>query len=384
MNCFKKVVFISILCLIIQISGSATSKTRVRETINIPDILDYTTLKCDFHIHTVFSDGSVWPTVRADEAWRHGLDAFAITDHIEYLPHKEDIPANFNRSYEIAQPGAERLNLTPIKGAEITRDMPPGHFNAIFLQDIDSLDTPEWRNAIKAAIDQGSFIFWNHPGWSGQQPDGVAKWYDEHDELYEKGWLHGIEVVNGEEYYPEAHKWGLEKNLTMVCNSDIHNPISMDYDLENSHRPLTLVFANENTRQAIKEALFSQRTVVYWQNNLIGEAKYLEPIFYNSIKIEDRAVEIKGKQHKGIQIHNYSDIDYELASDGQVTEISVPKNITLYGGQTVLFWVGGKSEDLAGQKEIEIPYRVTNLKVHPDEGLSVKLKLNLTFGEVNK
>jgi len=72
------------------ISASAA----VRKEIRIPDIAGYRTLKCDFHMHTVFSDGNVWPTVRVDEAWREGLDAIAITDHVEYHPHKEDIPPN--------------------------------------------------------------------------------------------------------------------------------------------------------------------------------------------------------------------------------------------------------------------------------------------------
>ena len=30
-----------------------------------------------------------------------------------------------------------------VRGTEITRDTPPGHFNAIFLQDVDPLDTKE-------------------------------------------------------------------------------------------------------------------------------------------------------------------------------------------------------------------------------------------------
>lgn len=33
--------------------------------ISIPDIPGYQTLKGDFHMHTVFSDGHVWPTFRA-------------------------------------------------------------------------------------------------------------------------------------------------------------------------------------------------------------------------------------------------------------------------------------------------------------------------------
>ena len=46
-----------------------------RNEIQVPDLDGYTTLKCDFHMHTVFSDGLVWPTVRVDEAYREGLDA---------------------------------------------------------------------------------------------------------------------------------------------------------------------------------------------------------------------------------------------------------------------------------------------------------------------
>lgn len=65
------------------------SQTVCRNEIRIPNILGYITLKCDFHMHTVFSDGKVWPTVRVDEAWREGLDAIALTDHIKQLWTKE-------------------------------------------------------------------------------------------------------------------------------------------------------------------------------------------------------------------------------------------------------------------------------------------------------
>ena len=88
--------------------------------IVIPDLKDYLTLKCDFHIHTVFSDGSVWPTVRVDEAYREGLDAISITDHIEgrwNLLTIEKLGDNsvknlsHNISYEIAQPYAKEKTL---------------------------------------------------------------------------------------------------------------------------------------------------------------------------------------------------------------------------------------------------------------------------------
>lgn len=65
----------------------------IREEINFPDILNYTTLKGDFHMHSVFSDGNVWPNQRVDEAWREGYDVIALTDHIEYQP-KKRLPKN--------------------------------------------------------------------------------------------------------------------------------------------------------------------------------------------------------------------------------------------------------------------------------------------------
>ena len=99
-------------------------------------------MKCDFHIHTVFSDGLVWPTVRVDEAYREGLDAIALTEHLEYRPHRQDIIASHNRSYEIAEKTARNNQVILIRGSEITRPMAPGHFNAIFLNDCDALELP--------------------------------------------------------------------------------------------------------------------------------------------------------------------------------------------------------------------------------------------------
>ncbi|HVN79143.1 MAG TPA: PHP domain-containing protein, partial [Terriglobia bacterium] len=101
---------------------SGWAQSQIRTEIEIPNIPGYLSLKCDFHVHTVFSDGLVWPTVRIEEAWRDGLDALALTDHLEYFPHKEDIPPNPNRSYTLALENARMKGIILIRGAEITRD----------------------------------------------------------------------------------------------------------------------------------------------------------------------------------------------------------------------------------------------------------------------
>ena len=50
--------------------------------IEFSDLPGYKTLICDLHMHSVFSDGSVWPDIRVQEAIRDGLDIIATTEHI--------------------------------------------------------------------------------------------------------------------------------------------------------------------------------------------------------------------------------------------------------------------------------------------------------------
>ena len=122
-------------------------------------------LSMDLHIHSVFSDGNVWPTIRVEEARREGLDLIAITEHLEYQPHKEDIPnPDRNRSFFVA---TESINkgekLKVINGSEITREMPPGHINAVFVKDANLLLHEDSLSGIKEANKQNAFVFWNHP-----------------------------------------------------------------------------------------------------------------------------------------------------------------------------------------------------------------------------
>lgn len=349
-----------------------------RTEIRIPDITGYFTLKCDFHTHTVFSDGNVWPTLRVEEAWCEGLDAISITDHIEYQPHKADVPTQHNRPYEIALPRAEELGIILIRGTEITRQMPPGHINAIFLQDINPLDTENWRDAVKAANAQGAFVFWNHPGW--RQPDEIPIWYDEHTELVQQRQIQGIEVVNWDSHYSKVQPWAQEKNLTLMGNSDVHGSTNMAFDFaKGEHRPMTLVFAKEKTAAAIKDALFDRCTSVYFENKLIGPEKYLKALFEASVRIVNPEVKLKDKKRVFVQIHNQSQIDFELISRTEPAEVSLPKDITLAAGQTVVLRIDKKSTPQNGKQEIGLPFTVTNLLIGEQTGLPVDLKVRIEF-----
>ena len=336
-----------------------------RLTIDIPDIQGYMTLKCDFHTHTVFSDGSVYPTVRIDEAYRDGLDVIAITDHIEIRPYK-DIVGSHNRAYEIARDAAKSKGIILIKGSEITRQMPPGHHNALFLTNSDELDTPDYMDAFRAARAQGAFIFWNHPG--EHQPDTI-RWWAEHAKLYEQGLMQGIEIVNRDVYYPEAHRWCLEKKLTMLGNSDIHPP--MESSPVGKHRPMTLVFARSATPEAIHEALKERRTAVYFEEFIIGEEIYLKELFENAL---EWSIKRSGNQAT-VTVTNKSDLTFRLKKTSHDPRLVYFRNsikpFTIEPKGTHSFSV----KLLEGIPEGDVNFSVENFLVEPNKGMNYTIKL---------
>jgi 3',5'-nucleoside bisphosphate phosphatase len=288
----------------------------VRAKINVPDILGWQTLKCDFHMHTVFSDGSVWPVSRVQEAWLDGLDVVAITDHIRLDSTKQRVPASQNRSYELALATSRELGMVLIKGGEITLNMPPGHLNALFLSDVDLLKREGYAAALESAAKQGAFIQWNHPGWKRQQPDTML-WWPEHQKIYEKGWMHGIEVFNHSEWYPAALDWCLSKNLAVLCDTDVHGTTSLEYDLKQWRRPMTLVFSKDRSQAAIKEALLAGRTVAWFGETLAGKAEYLEALFRASVTIKP-AHFVDEKGNRFMEVVNTCDLPWRITGAGGV------------------------------------------------------------------
>ena len=300
------------LFLVIICCGISLGNAQERTIIELPNIPGYQTLMCDFHMHTVFSDGLVWPSVRVDEAWKEGLDAIAITDHLEYLPHDADIRTNHNRAWQIAASYAKGKDVLVIPGTEITKSMPPGHFNALFISDASKIAHENYLESIRAAAEQDAFIIWNHPGWKAQQPD-TMKWWDEHTELLRLGYLHGIEVANEREFYPLAINWANHYKLTMLGNSDQHAPFMEVSSFPENHRTCTFVFATEKSVEGIKEALFNQRSAAYIGKYILGEKSLLGPFFLESLKMS--LIDTKPLKYSLI---NSTDLDFEIVvQDGK-------------------------------------------------------------------
>ena len=232
----------------------AVSRQNYRQYLRIPDIGGYITLKCDFHVHSDISDGQVWPVGRVNEAWNDGLDAIAMTDHIEVHKNADIIRCGLNKPYELAKARGDMIGMIVIPGAEITRKKPLGHICTLFIRDADKLDVEDEMQAVEEACRQGAFLLWNHPGY----PDRKSDIYPVHERLIAQGKLRGVEVFNKTESYPRAFDYAVQYGLVPFANSDIHYMSGSIYPVRGS-RPMTLVFATARTAGAIHEALLAGR-----------------------------------------------------------------------------------------------------------------------------
>ncbi len=276
------------------LGGSLLPASADERAVEFPRTADGSfVLAADLHTHSVFSDGQVWPSVRVEEAHRDGLEVLAVTEHLEHQPKKADIPhPDRNRSYQVA---IESLvaqgyqGLLVINGAEISRDQPHGHINAIFLDDANKLIVSDPRAAVEAANAQGAFVFLNHPNWLPQAPDGIARLSDFHRELIRDGLLHGVEVANGtlDGHSEHALQIALDNNLTILGTSDIHGLVDWTHNAgHGGHRPMTLILALDKSEAGMKAALLERRTVAWHNDDLLGQPEHVRAIVASCLKLE--------------------------------------------------------------------------------------------------
>ena len=385
--------------------------------IRFPDVEGHQTLVVDLHTHSVFSDGHVWPSIRVAEALRDGLDALAITEHLEWQPHRADLPhPDRNRAYEQALAALPKgSDLILIAGSEITREAPADHINAVFIKDANALlrveanppkvqaATPEeekrlravpkqlleegvldyyaaanqWpaEEAVRVANHQGAFVFWNHPFYTRAHRSALALMTEFHQALIQAGQLHGIEIANGAFYSEEAHALALEHGLTMLGVSDIHNLIDWDYPPRfGAHRPVTLAFAKERSAEGLREALFAGRTVVWFKNLLLGREAQLRPLLQAALNVTEAAYR-KNLDVLDLTITNASDADIQLRNLSPYTFMHDSDDLTVPQHGKLKLSV----RTVQRLAQVELEFEVGNALVAPKQRL--RLSHSLQLGE---
>jgi hypothetical protein len=268
-----------------------------------------------------------------------------------------------------------------VPGVEITRPEPgrpspwpvgSAHFNAFFIGDDGPLDAPDLATALRLARDQGAFIAWNHPGFMDRQ----AQWYPHVDDVHRQGLFQGIEIVNGDQYSPEAFGWALEKHLAILACSDAHLP--MPAHLRSARRPVTIIFARSRDAEGVREALVGRRTAAWLDDDVWGEERWVRGLWGQSLRLSSGTA--RAGQELVIPIENLTSIDFHLAFPAGPVTVAHPTLVVRASATTLLH--GRVPLGLTpGRHRIEIPIEIQNLHPRPGAGLASTLAVEI---EVSK
>lgn len=345
----------------------------LRNEIILPKVNDYIVLKSDLHTHTVYSDGNVTPEYRMLEAWTDGLDVIAITDHVEYrkwegqmvtflkgyvpdgtkatntnlvskVANEQGILSDLNLPYRVAKASAAQYGLTLIPGIEITRDpLTIGHYNALFIEDANTIYNADPIVSIQNAREQGAIIMQNHPGWRRKSLDVI----EFEQKVYDMDLIDGVEIMNGAEFYPTVVDRASERGMFMAANTDIHSTTARDYTSVGQLRDMTLILAKDKSLAAVKEALINRRTLAYAYGTIAGEEQLIRDFFEACITYET-LFEKDGKQRR-IRMSNPTSMTFFLNFGGNPVQLRpfTSRDITVNKGREVTFtvenlWIPGE------------------------------------------
>lgn len=334
----------------------ATPHEVVRNEFILPEVGGYKVLKSDLHTHSIYSDGSVLPEYRVREAWVDGLDVLAITEHIEWRPREGEmmsflkgyfacdaqqsdgntILADLNVANRAAMAAASDYGITVIPGAEITRNPHTvGHYNALFVQDVNTMYDPDPAESIRKARAQGAIIMHNHPGWVRTSVEML----EFEKQVYGEGLIDGVEVMNGEEFYPPIIDRASEMGLFISANTDIHGTTAMDYVAQGHRRNMTFILAKDNTLESIKEALLSRRTLAYSFGSLAGEESLVREFFTACVQFDVVGEGADGKRL--IRMSNPTSMPFVITFGDNSVELRpfTSRNVSVAKGADVVFMV---------------------------------------------
>ena len=152
----------------------------------------------------------------------------------------------------------------------------------------------------------------NHPGWRKTSLD-----YSELDQkVYGEGLIDGVEVMNGNEFYPSIIDRAIEKGIFIAANSDIHATTSEEYRAVGYDRPMTLILAKDKSLASLREALEQNRTLAYGYGALSGAEQLLMDFFLASVKVESIAPQT-------VLLTNLTSVSYTLRR-GKGNQIILP------------------------------------------------------------
>jgi hypothetical protein len=290
------------------------------------------------------------------------------------------VKVDIGRSYVIAKPLADQLGVILVPGVEITkpdplkapRVLPEGsaHFNALFITDPNALHVPDdLMEALRRAKAQNAFVFWNHPRFRVAR----ALWFPPIARAFDAGLFAGMELVNGPDFYDEAYPWIAERRLTILANSDAHDPVPPR--TATTHRPITLLFAKTADLAGVRDALVSRRTAAWQGDDVWGAEDHLRGLWTGAIALETPTI---SRGSATLRLRNGSAIPMHVTVRGAPDWLTVPGPVRLEAESVTVVRPVFTAAVPPGDHRLELTVEVTNLHTGPGRNLIVKLPLTFT------
>ena len=257
------------------------------------DLLCRKPLFGEFHAHSFFSDGKQGPAFLAAEYRQHGFDFLSVTDHRRRAPSLLAIEAFEGLELPFKLYPGEEVHPADIR-THIVNFASDNSANKFALKEKtqetwrDRTGDPEWfeeLERVKATLpalpenvsadevasativsriirEGGGLSILAHPHWYWQAhnvPDVTTRY------LFEKGVFDALELIGGLHWYENDSQIAYYEKLTaegvkipVVGSSDQHSVLPYPYPAERLSyftEESTLVFAKDNTRDAITDAV---------------------------------------------------------------------------------------------------------------------------------
>ena len=174
----------------------------------------------------------------------------------------------------------------------------------------------------------------------------------------------------------------LENNkLTILGTSDIHGLINWEWNLENGgHRPLTFILSKNNSLESVKKALFERKTLVWFNNLIIGEKQNLIPIVLKNLELTYLGYGKKGPYYVDkdvslvlrVELKNYSALPFKLEYLGDYTFMSMSNLIEIPPYESLILRI----KTIEKKNKIKLSFKVLNAIIGPKKNLELTLSDN--------
>ena len=123
-------------------------------------------------------------------------------------------------------------------------------------------------------------------------------------------------MPGGAEFYPKAIARAHARKLFVSANTDIHDATAETYRLQGHSRNMTLIFARNNSLEALREALEARRTLAYSFGTIAGDEQLLKDLFTASVRTKVLHTD-PSNGRRTVSLTNGSSVEYVLRFPGQ-------------------------------------------------------------------